>query len=238
MWIQTFDEDGEGRGAIYAGPTAPTCIMPPTWSRSLAAPQGLCGSSQEVVVVVDRTGSRAIVTDEQQTLIVDFLDSPRGHLHPVRAPGRRSGVPGKPGSHPPRPRRGVDRHRDVHRARHRPRPGPRPAQRAQLRARAAARLRAARARHLQEPADRDRRPRAEEPAHLHPRPRRDARRRSTTSRNGPSDRSPSSSEARSGWSASSRTCSRWRLRATPTTPWLQSRSTWASSSPMPSTWCP
>ena len=88
----------------------------------------------------------------------------RDRLTAVRAARRRRGVPGQPGADPVRERR-VDRARPPGGARHRARPRPGHPQRPHVPARARAGRGAAGARHLQEPADRHRLPRAEEPAH-------------------------------------------------------------------------
>lgn len=73
LWIQTFDEDGEGHGAIYA--TDGTDVrMPAELVRISREAAGLLWSSQEVVIL-DHDRQPAIVTDVQQKLIVAFLDS-------------------------------------------------------------------------------------------------------------------------------------------------------------------
>ncbi len=73
LWIQTFDEDGEGRGAIYAT-DGTDARMPADLVRITRAAAEILWRSQEVVII-DRDRQPAIVTDEQQALIVEFLDS-------------------------------------------------------------------------------------------------------------------------------------------------------------------
>jgi len=74
LWIQTFDEDGDGRGAIYSG--ADTEVRMPAEAVHIARrAAGLLWRVQEAVVVARGRRHPAVITDEQQTLIVEFLDT-------------------------------------------------------------------------------------------------------------------------------------------------------------------
>ena len=73
LWIQTFDEDGEGRGALYAG-DGTDVRMPAELVRISRAAAELLWQAQEVVVVA-HDHQPAVVTDEQHAMIVEFLDS-------------------------------------------------------------------------------------------------------------------------------------------------------------------
>ena len=148
-------------------PTAARSAARATWSRSPSGPPAGPGTLQPVEIVSHGRPFGPTVDEAESDRILAFLDVPRHRLDPVRPARRRARVPRQPGAHPARAvhRSGPTSEAD-HRPRHRPRPRPRDPQRPRLRARAPAGPGAAGARHLQEPADRDRLARAEEPAHL------------------------------------------------------------------------
>jgi signal transduction histidine kinase len=73
LWIQTFDEDGEGRSAIYTG-TDSDVVMPDELVHMSRDAAQLLWQAQETVVVANDRQPPAIITAEQQRLIVQFLD--------------------------------------------------------------------------------------------------------------------------------------------------------------------
>ncbi|HXH80529.1 ATP-binding protein [Nocardioides sp.] len=72
LWIQTFDEDGEGRSAIYTG-TDSEVIMPADLVQISRDAAGLLWQAQETVVVAVDRKPPPIITAAQQTLISEFL---------------------------------------------------------------------------------------------------------------------------------------------------------------------
>ena len=161
MWLQTFDQDGHGE--IYSADGREIALGPELVAIAEASARQAWEEQSAVVVAHDRT--LEAITEEQGRLILSSSTasassrccSPRSA--PAPSAWATSCSPGSPGrrSGPSPSHRG---------ARHRARPGPCDPQRPHLRARAPARGGAAGARHLQGPADRHGRARAEEPAHL------------------------------------------------------------------------
>ena len=72
LWIQTFDEDGDGQGSVYSN-TGTDVQMPPELARMARAAAELLWKSQEVIVISPDREPPAIVTDEQRDIIFDFL---------------------------------------------------------------------------------------------------------------------------------------------------------------------
>lgn len=74
LWIQTFDGDGERRGAIYSG-TDTEVHMPSELVRIARGAAELLWQAQEVVIVANHRRPPPVITDEQHELIVGFLDT-------------------------------------------------------------------------------------------------------------------------------------------------------------------
>ena len=166
MWMQTFDEDGLGTGAIYSADG--TIVSLPEDLVAIAERAARRAWAIQIVEIVSHERPFGPTIDEPRraTRILGFLGS-LGIDSILFAPlGAGPGVPRQPRAHPAARGTGVDRRGGHHRPRHRPRPGPGDPQRPRLRARAPAGPGAAGARRVQEPADRHRLARAEEPAHL------------------------------------------------------------------------
>ncbi len=165
-WIHTFDEDGHGAGAIYAGDGA-RLEMPQhlvTVAERAATDSWRAQRVETVSRHLPRNPAASKVSEQEFQEILAFLEA-IGVGSLLFVPGRgRAGVPGQPGAHPGAGRRGVDPRRGRCGARGRPRPGPGGAQRASARPRARAGARAQGPRRLQDQADRHAVPRAEEPA--------------------------------------------------------------------------
>ena len=172
------DPDRSSRRTAAAG-----CTPRRAWTWSCPRRSSSSQPSRRATAGTSRSWSRsasgqpvpAMMEPRQFHEIVELL---AGHLHVVaglRPARRRSREHGQPRADPAgRPAR-VVRGRAVGAPGHRPRPRPGHPERAHLRARARAGHRAPGAGHLQEPADRDRLPRAEESAHDRGRPPGDAR---------------------------------------------------------------
>ena len=113
-WIHTFDEDGHGLGAIYAGDGAKV-EMPRTWSPSPSVPPRTRGGPSGSGWCRGTSPTNPLVSQVSEPEFQAILALPRGDrrgLAAVRADGRRPGVPGQPGADPgarrrrsgPRPR--------------------------------------------------------------------------------------------------------------------------------------
>ena len=73
LWIQTFDEDGEGRTAMYSN--AGTDVRTPAeLARMSRAAAELLWKAQEVAIIGRDRPTPPIITAEQESLIFDFLD--------------------------------------------------------------------------------------------------------------------------------------------------------------------
>ena len=108
MWIQTFDEDGLGTGAIYSADGAGSSCRP-SWWRSPSAPRGGPGRSS---ASRSSRASRPVRPDGHRRGGRADPGVPRHHRHrlaAVRAAGRRPRVPRQPGADPHRNAPGLDR---------------------------------------------------------------------------------------------------------------------------------
>ncbi len=74
LWIQTFDEDGEGRGALYSNAGIET-QMPAELLRIGRAAAGLLWKAQEVAILARDRPTPAIITAKQRELIFQFIDT-------------------------------------------------------------------------------------------------------------------------------------------------------------------
>ncbi len=74
MWIQTFDEDGEGRSALYSNGGI-DAVIPPELVRIGRAAAGLLWKAQEVTIIARDRPAPAIITARQRELVFEFLDS-------------------------------------------------------------------------------------------------------------------------------------------------------------------
>lgn len=73
LWIRTFDEDGEGRTAMYSN-AGTDVAMPAELMRMGRAAAELLWRVQEVTIIGRDRPTPAIITAEQETMIFEFLD--------------------------------------------------------------------------------------------------------------------------------------------------------------------
>ncbi len=73
LWIQTFDEDGEGRTATYSNAGADV-RMPPELVRIGRAAAELLWRAQQVTIIARDRETPKIITRAQEELIFEFLD--------------------------------------------------------------------------------------------------------------------------------------------------------------------
>lgn len=72
MWIQTFDEDGEGSGAVYASNGAEVSL-PDELKEIARASARLLWKAQDVTVLNDVIPALGVMTPEQEQHITDFM---------------------------------------------------------------------------------------------------------------------------------------------------------------------